>query len=435
METNEREKFRTLESKLIAASSPGIRPGLDRLKRILAEVGTPQDKFPAVHIAGTNGKGSTAAGIDSILRSSGYRTALFTSPHLVDFAERLVIGGKMATADSWLEAADKLIAAIKADQTLAEDPPTYFELSTAAAMLILAEEYPDIAVFETGMGGRLDASNILGDVKLSVITPIGLDHMEYLGDTIEKIAAEKFAIMRADTPALFFGDERLNEQFTADAKERGALPHIFTSEYKVTDTEYSMNGTDFTLEGSDGFKESFHTSLVGTFQSDNAALAIAAARILQKDFTKITDTTIKKGIAATYWPGRMEIISRRPLIIVDGGHNPHAMTRVAETLRTLLGESPVSIVIAMMKDKAVAETLSLLRGLNVTLYCTQVPESKRSMTAENMYRTAQSIPLPTAGSWKEPISAVAAAARVGSPVFCCGSLYLVGYIKEHLNEL
>lgn len=433
---NEKERFSEVEKKLQEMASPGIRPGLARLARLLSEAGMPQDKFPSVHVAGTNGKGSTAASLYAILRKSTYKTALYTSPHLVDFSERLLIDDKRVSAERWLAAVGLLERIIKKTSFFTDNLPTYFELITAAAILILAEESPDIAVFEAGMGGRLDASNILGDVRLSLIVPIGLDHTEYLGDTLEKVAAEKFAIMRRDTPALFAGDPRLDAQFIIAAKLRGATPHIFSSAYSVADADYSLSGTDFTLRDKEGGgEERYHTPLVGTFQSENAALAAAAARLLSPAFPKITAKTIKEGLAGTLWPGRMEVIAQAPPVIVDGGHNPHAMRRIAETLKTLMGGSHVNIVIAMMHDKEIAGALSFLRGLDVTLYCTEVPGNERSLGAREMERAASEAALRSGGSFHEPLAAIAEASKEGAPVLCCGSLFLVGYIKERKDEL
>lgn len=431
---NEKNNFELVESKLAQLASPGIRPGLARLARLLREAGSPQGKFPIVHIVGTNGKGSTAAGIYSVLRASGYKAALYTSPHLVDFSERLVIDGERAAAREWLDAASELEDIVRRTDYFKDNHPTYFEFITAAAIMILARRQPDAAVFEAGMGGRLDASNILTDVALSVVVPIGMDHMDFLGDTLEKIAAEKFAVMRKGTPALFFGDERLDGQFLDAAARCGAEPHIFRSEYRITERAYSLDGTRFTLSDAAGSREYF-TPLVGSFQADNAAMAVAASRLLSKRFPRVCEETIKRGIAETQWQGRMEIVRRSPLVIVDGGHNPHAMKRLSETLAGIFQEGGLSIVLAMMKDKDISGALSLLAPLGAEIYCTEVPGLERSLSAEGMKETAERAGLSVAGTYGDPLDAIRAASGKGLPVVCCGSLFLVGYVKAHLDEL
>lgn len=431
---NEKNNFELVESKLAQLASPGIRPGLARLARLLREAGSPQGKFPIVHIVGTNGKGSTAAGIYSVLRASGYKAALYTSPHLVDFSERLVIDGERAAAREWLDAASELEDIVSRTDYFKDNHPTYFEFITAAAIMILARRQPDAAVFEAGMGGRLDASNILTDVALSVVVPIGMDHTDFLGDTLEKIAAEKFAVMRKGTPALFFGDERLDGQFLDAAARCGAEPHIFRGEYRITERAYSLDGTRFTLSDAAGSREYF-TPLVGSFQADNAAMAVAASRLLSKRFPRVCEETIKRGIADTQWQGRMEIVRRSPLVIVDGGHNPHAMKRLSETLAGIFQEGGLSIVLAMMKDKDISGALSLLRPLGAEIYCTEVPGLERSLSAEGMRETAERAGLSVAGTYGDPLDAIRAATGKGLPVVCCGSLFLVGYVKAHLDEL
>lgn len=431
---NEKNKFELVEAKLAQMASPGIRPGLARLARLLREAGSPQGKFPVVHIVGTNGKGSTAAGIYSVLRASGYSAALYTSPHLVDFSERLVTDGERARAEEWLDAASELEGIIHNSDYFRDNLPTYFELVTAAAILILARRKPDAAVFEAGMGGRLDASNILSDVALSVVVPIGMDHTEFLGDTIEKIAAEKFAVMRKDTPALFFGDERLDGLFREAAARCGALAHVFSEEYRITERSYSLDGTRFTLSDGAGSREYF-TPLVGSFQADNAAMSVAASRLLAGRFPHITEDSIKRGISETEWQGRMEIVSRSPLVIVDGGHNPHAMKRLSETIAGIFPKGGLSVVLAMMKDKDISGALSLMRPLEAEVYCTEVPGLERSLGADGMREIAERAGLRAAGAYSDPIAAIRAAAGGGLPVVCCGSLYLVGYIKAHIDEL
>ncbi|MEG1823845.1 MAG: folylpolyglutamate synthase/dihydrofolate synthase family protein [Cloacibacillus sp.] len=422
-----------IETKLQQMASPGIRPGLARLARLLFKAGMPQKKFPAVQIVGTNGKGSTAASLYSILRSAGYSAALYTSPHLVDFTERLVIDGGEATAEAWFDAIAVLHDIIKEDEYLSSDLPTYFELVTAAAIIILADRAPDIAVFEAGMGGRLDASNILGDVALSLIVPIGLDHTEYLGDTLLKVAAEKFAILRKETPALFMGGAaEINALFKSTAALHGAMAHIFNDEYKISDMEFAFSGTQFTLTGQNGAGR-YHTPLPGTFQAENAALAVAAARLLAPKFPNVTEAAIARGIAQTAWPGRMEIISHDPLVIIDGGHNPHAALRLAETVEALAPDKKINIVLAMMKDKDIRDVLLILKRLDASVFCTQVPSSERSLAASEMALLAQEAGLHCAGAFDEPLCAIKAAAARGVPTLCCGSLFLVGHIKEHFH--
>nr|MCR4819200.1 bifunctional folylpolyglutamate synthase/dihydrofolate synthase [Fretibacterium sp.] len=203
---SETHGFETFEKLLTRFSSKEVHPGLDRIEHLLHLLGDPQDAWPAFHVVGTNGKGSTCAFLDSVLRASGCRTAFYSSPHLESLAERLLIDGKTLESGEWLDALQRVTTALKGDTMLTSAPPSYFELLTATAFLLSAERQVDVAVVEAGLGGRLDATNLLGRVVCSVAASISRDHTEFLGDTLEAIAGEKFAVVRKDTPACFMGD-------------------------------------------------------------------------------------------------------------------------------------------------------------------------------------------------------------------------------------
>lgn len=426
--------FNLVENRLSSMASPGIKPGLARLAKLLHEAGRPQERFPAVHVVGTNGKGSTAAGISSILKESGYKTALYTSPHLVSFAERLQVDRLEVSANEWLRAADDIERIIKTNTFFDNNLPTYFEIVTAAAIMITAHCGVDVAVFEAGMGGRLDATNILKDIILSVIVPIGMDHTEFLGTTLQEIAAEKFAVLRCGVPALFCGDAKLNEQFVKTACQHRAKSHVFSDEYFISNRLCTFDGSRFTL-CCGKYSYEYHTPLVGTFQAENAAMAVSAAKLLMERFPMISEKSIERGISETLWPGRMEKVSDAPPVILDGGHNPHAMQRLAETLLKLFGYGRVNIVLAMMRDKDIAGAIGFLKLLNAFVYCTCVPDNERSLKAEDMDALVCAAGLRSAGVYGEPLDAVRAAIAEGSPTICCGSLFLVGYLKENYDRI
>lgn len=426
--------FDDIEKELTGLASPGIVPGLGRLSVLLPRLGDPQNAFPAVHAVGTNGKGSTCATLASILAEAGYKTALYTSPHLVSFGERLRIGGHDVPADKWREAVKKIIAALDNCPELAEGAPTYFELVTAAAFLIIAEENADIAVIEAGLGGQFDATNTLGGVILTLIAPIGIDHAEYLGNDLRSIAREKFAVMRPDTPAIFSSDGgELENDFTQAARERGACGYLLRKYCSVREVTTSFDGTSFIYERGAALK--LRTPLAGLHQADNAALAVSGAYAIISRYPRITDDAITRGVAAASWPGRLETVSREPLVIVDGAHNPHAMRRLVETLFACAGRGSLNIVAAMMRDKDVRGALQLLAPLEPLLYCTRVPDLPRCMPAAELLALAGELGLKTAGAYEDPLDALHASAASGRTSICCGSLYLVGYMKGHIDEI
>lgn len=435
--------FEELEKEFAALSSPGIVPGLDRLFVLLPLLGNPQNAFPAVHVVGTNGKGSTCASLVSILKEAGYKTAVYTSPHLVSFSERLEIDGRRPAAEEWHNAAAEIKNALAKCSELADNRPTYFELITAAAFMLIAGNSVDIAVIEAGLGGRLDATNTLGNVALTLITPIGMDHMDYLGEDLLSIAGEKFAVIRGGVPAIFScGEPELEEKFMRVAAEKKTDALLLRNICDVSDAVLSFSGTDFNLNYF-GRKLRLNTPLIGRFQAGNAALAVCGACLLSgkyspaapPGFSNITDETIRAGIRKTIWPGRLEPAAQSPLLLLDGAHNPHAMSRLVETLSALAPGKPINIVLAMMKDKDVRGVLRLLKPLRPVVYCTQVPDMERSMTSGELRRLADGLSLETAGEYGCPAAAARGARMTGVTTVCCGSLYLVGYLKERLNDI
>lgn len=421
--------FAGIEAELRSLASSGIRPGLARLARFLSLAGNPERRFKAVHIAGTNGKGSTAATLASILGEAGYKTALYTSPHLVSFGERLIIGGAEAAPEVWKESIDAARNIIENNSYLKQDRLTYFELVTAIAFMITAEAKPDIAVIEAGMGGRLDATNIMPNVLLTLITPIGLDHCEYLGGTIESVAAEKFAIMRKNTPAIFAGGcDSVEELFFKRAWRVGANAQVLRRMCSSKTVNVDMDGTSFYIE-TECMRSDYHTRLIGTHQAGNAVMAITAATLLSKKYNKIDFPALYNGTVNTKWPGRYELISKAPALIVDGAHNPHAMKRFAETTKAVWKDRRVNIIFAMMKDKDITRTAAELNALDADIYCTEIPGMERSMKAGELLNKAKDAGLKTAGMYALPEEALRAALSPDTPTICCGSLFLAGYVK------
>ena len=433
------KKFSEIENKLQYLASPGIRPGLARLSHLLLLLGNPERKFKAVHVVGTNGKGSTAATLSSILKESGYKTALYTSPHLISFGERLNIDGAEALPELWKKTIEIIEKELASSDSLRSDPPTYFELITAAAFMIIAGEDVDIAVVEAGLGGRLDATNILSDVVLTLITPIGIDHSEYLGNSLASVAKEKFAVMRPGIPAIFSGgEEDIESIFFDTAFKKGTPAQVLRRLCSYGTVQVSFKGTDFYVE-SECLCADYHTPLIGTHQTENAALALAGACALKSSskirFENITFPALYNGVVSVKWPGRFEIIKKdRPLLIVDGAHNPHALKRLSENTGIIYGKKIFNLVVAMMKDKDISESLDIIKKMGTTLYCTQVPGMDRSLPSSDLLAMAENKNIVCAGKWEDPILAVKESLDSDRDTICCGSLFLSGYIKERFGE-
>ena len=321
----------------------GIKLGLDNAARLLAFLGNPQKKWPAVHIAGTNGKGSTAAYIYTILKLSGYKVGLYTSPHLVDFSERIRINDILIPWETIVDYTTLLQPEI--DRVNA----TFFEATSAIAFHYFAENKVDIAVIETGLGGRLDATNLV-EPLVTVITPISEDHQQYLGENIMQIAREKAGIIKPGIPCLTNNRDleivrTLNETCSAVR-----APFIYIDPERATKIIRStIRGNLFDLKLDNRNYPGLETSMAGKHQTDNAALALAAMKTI-KNFN-ISEQNIRDGLKQAKWPGRMQIIREKPLAILDVAHNPDGFRNILGFLRTLFPQKKIWSLIGLAKDK------------------------------------------------------------------------------------
>lgn len=360
----------------------GIKLELDTVASILKRLGSPEKRFRSIHIAGTNGKGSTASYIASILRSSGFKVGLYTSPHLIKFNERFSINGNMVSDDDVVES---FLAVKKADT--GERRATFFEISTAMAFYLFAREDVEWAVIETGMGGRLDATNVL-EPAVAVISNLSIEHTEYLGDTLEEIAAEKGGIIKPHTP-LVTGVRQPSalKVLKEIAEERSASVYQYGKEFTITDaTEVNRSetlsnaddkevsprrtGTNFTYKGINSTWSGMEITLPGPHQIQNSALALAACELLmEQNGGRITEESIRAGLAATTWPGRLEYILRKPLVLIDGAHNLDAAENLGRYLQRYHGQreydnlkcpssSGLTMVIGILSDKPYKEMLA-----------------------------------------------------------------------------
>ena len=302
----------------------GSKPGLSRVTELLHALGDPQNRLKFVHIAGTNGKGSCAAMLASVLKTAGYKTGLFTSPYLYRFNERMQINGEEIGNDALAD----IVTRVSIPAEKMEDHPTEFELMTAAAMLWYAEEDCDIVVLEVGLGGRFDATNVISRPEVSVIMNIGLDHTKILGDTVEKIAAEKAGIIKPGCPCVLYQQsESVAQVIRERCQEMGSSLSI--ADFSAIRTEFdSLEGQVFTYKG-----EACAIPRLGEHQRKNAAVVIETVEVLRRRGWKLPQEDVEHGLYAVSWPARFEPVSEEPYFSVDGGHNPQCAQTVAENLK------------------------------------------------------------------------------------------------------
>ena len=368
---------------------------LGRMAVLAAALGSPHRQYPVVHVAGTKGKGSTSAMIASVLQTAGYKVGLYTSPHLVDYTERIQVNRQPVSHEQLVELVERLKPEVVKIEQL-----TTFELTTAAAFLYFAEEKVDIAVIEVGLGGRLDATNIV-DPRVSVITSLSMDHMNVLGDTLEKIAAEKGGIIKPGRPVVVAHQKpEAAEVLKKIAKERHS-PIIFTDDaYFASLTQHSLAGQEFTIRpaaktNGNSRASSFNLPLLGAHQVQNALTAYAALKVLHMTGIKISSASIYQGFAAVSWPGRFEILQNDPLVVIDSAHNLDSAEKLAQTIRDYLPGQSVGLVFGASEDKDVTGMLGALSPVIESIMVTQSVHP-RSYDAVQLGEAAQKFGLPVA---------------------------------------
>jgi len=400
--------------------------GLERIVALLGALGNPEKLPRIVHVAGTNGKGSVSAMVESGLRAAGLRTGLFTSPHLLEPTERIRINGCPVAATRFSAAFDRVHEC--AERLLNEGAidfhPTYFETVTAMAFLLFQEQKTEAVVLEVGLGGRLDATNVVHP-ELCVITPVDFDHEALLGRSLEAIAGEKAGILKPGVPAVFAG-QRPEAQATLDrrAAELGIEVTRARETWQVEDLELSARGSRFTMR--DGATMRINCPLAGEHQVANAVVAAAALHRLGVGVREI-----ERGIAAARWPGRLERVSESPEIILDGAHNPAGARALAAHIEKFYAKRQVLMIYGAMRDKAIEEITGILFPHADDVIAT-APQQTRAVDPETIRALAAHPRLQTA-----PDLAVALdRARAGADdrvIFITGSLFLIGEAMALLN--
>lgn len=404
----------------------GIKLGLTTIRKILAGLGNPHHRYPCIHVAGTNGKGSVASNLAAILMQSGYRVGLYTSPHLIRFNERIKING---TEISDTDIA-RLYRSVRRVLPTGREP-TFFEFTTAMALDEFARKKIDWAVIETGMGGRLDATNALSP-ELSIITNISLEHREYLGHTLAEIAFEKAGIIKRRRPVVTGVKQasayRVIEQ---TAQKKSAPVFRLGAHFNFRRT----HGDHFTYSGINHIWPNMATGLRGGYQVENAALTLAACELLMNKAPRIRLATIREGLMTNCWPGRLELVSDSPLVLFDGAHNLEAARQLARHLSARFKDRSITMVIGILDDKPYAAMLRLLLPKAARLIITRakvqraLPPDKIAAVARRLISDIRIIP--------DVGSALRYAMRTAAPqslTLVAGSLYVVGEAKAALEN-
>ncbi len=392
------------------------RPGLEVMDALCARLGQPQRELRCVHIAGTNGKGSCAAMVCAMLRAAGYRTGLYTSPDLTGPWERIKVDG----VDITLEDLAAVTARVKAACAGLEEP-SYFEKMTAAAFLYFAQRRCDYVVLETGLGGRLDATNVIQRPAVSVIMPIGLDHTAVLGSTLAAIAGEKAGILKISCPAVCAPQAPEAEAVIRDRCQALGVPLHMVDITNIHPLSRSPAGQRFSY----GDMEDISLALLGRHQVENACAAIEAGRALG-----LAEQHIRAGLADAVWPCRFEVLAGTPPFVLDGAHNAHGMAALTDALRDYFPGEKFTVLMGVMADKPWREMLDMLEPLAARFACI-APEGPRALPAAELAAAVRTVPAETADDLPR---AVETCRRYGERVCACGSLYYIGRLRALLKE-
>lgn len=404
----------------------GIKLGLSTIGNILEGLGNPQDGFKCIHIAGTNGKGSIASTLASVLSASGYKTGLYTSPHLIRFNERICINNTPISNKNVIAAYE----AVK-NSHFGSREPTFFEFATAMAFFEFRRRNVDWAIIETGMGGRLDATNIIYPV-LSIISNISIEHKSYLGSTIAEIAHEKAGIIKGKTPVITAVKQKSAiAVLDKIATDRSAPLYRFGKQFRVRRNKKQM----FTYFGMEQTWHDMQTGLLGNYQVDNAALVLAACEILRRDHAVLPVDSIKAGLLKNVWPGRLEVVSKSPFIILDGAHNLNAARNLAVFLSDQLAGRKITLVTGMLDDKPYTAMLQSLLPICSRVILTS-PRIDRALPTDTLNAVARHIisHIIRINDVGEAVQYAIQTAASDEVVCIAGSLYVVGEAKEAFEK-
>ncbi|MBQ3119002.1 MAG: bifunctional folylpolyglutamate synthase/dihydrofolate synthase [Clostridia bacterium] len=408
----------------------GSKLGLERIKKLCELLGNPQDKLKFIHIAGTNGKGSTSLYIHNALVDAGYKTGLYTSPFIYEFNERVQINGTTIPDGDLTEIMSTVADSVKIMTDEGYEHPTEFELITAAAFLYFEKEKCDAVVLEVGLGGTFDATNIIKIPVLSVITSISLDHTDYLGNTVRDVAKNKCGIIKEGVPVLSYmyqPNEAL--EVIKETASKNDSPFTLATDDTLIINTMGLDGSNFSYKGED-----YHTSLVGKYQVYNAITAISVVKLLNDGGFRVSAENIKNGLNRAKWPARFEILNRNPLVIADGSHNADGMRAFVETAREVIDKKAIC-VFGMLKDKDYEYCIKRLSEIADTVVVTEVDNPRRE-TVDKLSKTARQY-IKNVYEEKENSDALKKALELAGNngvVIALGSLYMMKNIKDAIKN-
>ena len=405
------------------------KPGLDRIRELCEGLGNPQNSLKFIHIGGTNGKGSVSAMLNSVLCEAGYKVGLYTSPYVREFNERMRVNGANIPNDTLARLTEK----VKRVAEKMTDSPTEFELITAIAFEYFKEEKCNIVILEVGMGGRLDATNIIDKPALSIITGIALDHIAFLGDTVEKIAYEKAGIIKENSVCLWGGNSKAAEAVIEEECIKKQSILCKTDYSKLNVKNFDLSGTTFDYKS----RKDIKLSLLGSYQPRNASVVLDALDNLSCIGLHVSEEAVRGGLLKARWPARFEIIHKAPMIIFDGAHNAQGIEAAVESVRCYFGDKKIVVLSGVLRDKDYVKIADSISSVSDRVF-TITPDNPRALSAEE-YATHFStlgVNAIACESIEDALTqGMSAADESNTALLCLGSLYTYGDVISLIERI
>jgi len=413
----------------------GSVPGLERIQALCDKLGNPEKKLSVIHVAGTNGKGSAVAMLTSILQAAGYRVGTYTSPHLECYNERFIINGQQISDNDFAKEITLMKEICMELANEGQAVPTLFEIVTGAAFHYFAEQKIDVLVLEVGLGGKYDATNIIPAPLLSLIMSISIDHTDFLGDSIEKIASEKAGIIKKNCPVVLYSQSEMIYNIMWTKAQEMDAPFYCSHNTEIHISSQTLEGTVFSLKNDLLDMKDLELPLLGSYQIKNCITVLEACAVLQKSGLSLSEKAIRCGLKKARWAGRMEICGKEPLVLLDGAHNADGILQLANSIKTYFENRKVTLILGVLGDKEYNKMAEVILPHADTVILTE-PHSERKLDVFSLARSISEYK-GTIYMEKEIENAYEKALSITPPdgiVLCCGSLYMIGAMKTYITN-
>mgnify|MGYP004467567989 FL=1 len=414
----------------------GIVPGLGSIKELCRRLGNPQDAFPCIHIAGTNGKGSVLAYLSTVYKTAGYRVGAFSSPAVFNPRETIRVDGKNMTKKAYTEGLEKIKEAVETIKADGLPAPTAFEAEVALAFLYFADKKCDIVMLEAGMGGREDATNLITRTLAAVLMPIGMDHMQFLGGTLDKIAYQKAGIIKKGCVAVSaVQQEEAAAEIRKEAEKQGCSCIFATVPEKI---KYGLKKQKFSYRDAFGtLHKDMEITIPGVCQAENAAVAIEVVEALNRQNAfVVSEENLRRGLLETSWPGRFEVLREKPYFVIDGAHNEPAAKKLVQSVSAYFSNKRIIYIMGMLKDKEYEKVAEITYPYADQIITVTPPENKRALSAMDLAAAVSAYHprVTTAGSVEEAVEMAYLLAGKEDVILCFGSLSFLGRVRNILGK-